>query len=137
MDTPTQPPAQPTTPPPPATFSPLFQMMVNKLCNDMKFVGLITIIFGGLYCLTIFGALIGVPLLIGGIRLRESADSFMYFLTTKDLRMLENALERQSRYFFIQKVILIIGIVVLILYVMFIIAFGLSMLRLMRGGLGV
>ena len=126
-------PAPPSAQPAQQALSPMFQMMVTKLCGDMRFVGLFNMIFGGLYCLTIFGAVIGIPVLISGMRLRESADSFMYYLQSKDVRMLENALERQGRFFFIQKVIMMIGLVFIVCYIIFIIIFGLSMLRMLTG----
>jgi hypothetical protein len=133
------PPAPAPAPPPPAQpgVSTMFQFIISKMASDMKFVGLFTIIIGGFYCITIIGALLGVPFIIAGIRLREAADSFMYYLSTKDMRMLENACERQSRYFNIIKILMIIALAILVLYIFFIIIFGLSMLRLMEGGFGV
>lgn len=41
--------------------------MQNKIL--LKVSGIIAMVFGGLYCLTIIGALIGIPLLIGGSRM--------------------------------------------------------------------
>ena len=109
------------------SVSPTLQITVNKMTGDMQFVGIFYIIIGALQCLSIIGAIIGIPLIICGLRLRESADSFRGYLTTNDTGMLENALERQSRFFFIQKVLLIISIVIFVLYIIFIIVFGISM----------
>jgi hypothetical protein len=136
----TMPPVAPPTPPPaPAqpALSPMFQFTLTKMAGDMKFVGLFTIILGGFYCLTIIGALVGVSFIIAGIRLREAADSFMYYLSTKDARMIEHACERQSRYFNIIKILMIIALAMIVLYIFFIIIFGLSMFRMMQGGFGV
>jgi hypothetical protein len=121
-------PAAPTQP----AISPMFQFTLTKMAGDMKFVGLFTIILGGLYCLTIIGALLGVPFIFAGIRLREAADSFMYYISTKDMRMIENACERQGRYFFIMKVLLIIALAFIVLYIFFIIMFGLTFFRLFQ-----
>ena len=107
--------------------SPTLRITVNKMTGDMQFVGIFYIIIGALQCLSIIGAIIGIPLIICGLRLRESADSFRGYLTTNDTGMLENALERQSRFFFIQKVLLIISIVIFVLYIILIIVFGISM----------
>jgi len=107
--------------------SPTLRITVNKMTGDMQFVGIFYIIIGALQCLSIIGAIIGIPLIICGLRLRESADSFRGYLTTNDTGMLENALERQSRFFFIQKVLLIISIVIFVLYIIFIVVFGISM----------
>ena len=107
--------------------SPTLRITVNKMTGDMQFVGIFYIIIGALQCLSIIGAIVGIPLIICGLRLRESADSFRGYLTTNDTGMLENALERQSRFFFIQKVLLIISIVIFVLYIILIIVFGISM----------
>lgn len=111
-----------------ATISPVFHITVNKMAGDMKFVGIFYIIIGAIECLTIIGAVIGIPLIISGLRLRESADSFKGYLISGDSFMLERALERESRFFFIQKVFLIISIALFVLYIIFLIVFGLTML---------
>ncbi len=110
------------------TISPTLQMTVNKMTGDMQFVGIFYIIGGALECLSIIGAIIGIPLIICGLRIRESADSFKGYLTTSDSSMLERALERQGRYFFIQKVLIIISIAVVILMIIFWIVIGISLL---------
>lgn len=96
--------------------------MVDKMRNDMSFVGLFTIIFGALYCLSIVGALIGVPLIIAGLRIRESAESFEDF-NNGDRSALTRALEKQRSYFFIQKILIIVGLVFLVLYIIAIFSF--------------
>jgi hypothetical protein len=101
----------------------MVQMMVTKLNGDMRFVGIFNIIYGGLACLSIIGAIVGVPLIIGGIRLREAADSFEVYLRSSDFAALEKGLERQSRFFFIQKVFLIVSLVITGLYILFMIFF--------------
>ncbi len=111
-----------------ATISPAFHITVNKMAGDMNFVGIFYIIIGAIECLTIIGAIVGIPLIICGLRLRESADSFKGYLVSGDSFMLERALERESRFFFIQKVFLIISIALFVLYIVFFIVFGLSML---------
>lgn len=109
-----------------AALSPALHITVNKMSGDMNFVGIFYIIIGAIECLTIIGAIVGIPLIICGLRLRESADSFRMYLSSGDSFMLERALERESRFFFIQKIFLIISIVLFVLYIVFIIAFGLT-----------
>ncbi len=106
-----------------ATISPMFQNLLNRMAKDMRFVGIFYIIVGGFYCLSIIGAIMGVPFIICGIRLRESANFFDNYSFGGDTGILENAIERQSKFFFIQKVLFIIGIVLMILYIIFIFAF--------------
>ncbi len=105
-------------------ISTMMHFTINKMTDDMGFVGLFYIIIGALYSLTIVGALFGIPMIISGLRLRESSDSFIGYLTSSDERMLEIALERQGRFFFIQKVLMIISIILLALYIFLIIMFG-------------
>ena len=107
--------------------SPMLNTILSKMSGDMRFVGIFYIILGGLYCLTIVGALIGIPFIICGLRLRESADSFSSFIVGGDASSLERGLERQSSFFFIQKVLMIIALIMIVLYVIFIITIGAAM----------
>lgn len=100
-----------------------FQMMVRKTIGDMRFVGIFTIIGGAFACLGIITAIIGVPVIISGLRLREAADSFSNYAAAGDFAALQQGLECQGRYFFIQKVLIIIGLVFTALYLIFFIAF--------------
>lgn len=111
-----------------AEISPTLHFTVNKMTGDMQFVGIFYIIIGAIECLTIIGAIIGIPIIICGLRLRESADAFKIYLNTRDSLILERALEREGRFFFIQKVFLIISVVLFVFYIIFIIIFGLTLL---------
>ena len=116
-----------------STISPAAQMTVNKMTGDMRFVGVFYIIVGALYCITIIGAVMGIPFIICGLRLRESADAYNGYLSSSDSNMLERAFERQGRFFFIQKVLMIIGLVLMVLYIIFIIAFSATIFSSMGG----
>jgi Family of unknown function (DUF5362) len=105
------------------------RMVVSKMTKDMQFVGIFFIIGGALYCITIVGALLGIPLIISGLRLRESADSFNSYLGSGNDGLLEDALQKQSKFFFIQKVLIIISIVFFVLYLIFIFTVGISMMH--------
>ena len=107
---------------------PMLRTTVSKLSADMRFVGIFFIIVGALYSITIIGAILGIPLIISGLRLRESSDSFSSFLLSSDNNMLERALERQSRFFFIQKIFIIITLVVMVLYIIAIIVLIIAVL---------
>jgi hypothetical protein len=104
------------------------------MSGDMRFVGLFYIILGALYCISIVGAIIGVPFIICGLRLRESADSYMAYTGSQDSVMLERAFEKQGSFFFIQKVLVIISLVFIALYIIFIIAFGAAIFSALSGG---
>lgn len=107
---------------------PMLRMTITKLSTDMNFVGLFFIIVGVLYSLTIIGAILGIPLIISGLRLRESSASFTSYLLSSDNNMLERALERQSRFFFIQKIFIIITLVLVVLYIIVIIVLVIKVL---------
>jgi len=119
-----------STPPPPPPTPPINQpsdvtsshdSIIEKMVGNMKFVGMFNIIVGIFECLGCITALIGVPLIFMGIRLRQSAESFSNYLNTKDSKDMENAIERLSRFIFISKVLAIIAIIFLVLYIIFII----------------
>jgi hypothetical protein len=113
--------------------SPMAQMTINKMTGDMRFVGVFYIIMGAIYCLSIIGAVIGIPFIICGLRLRESADAYNGYIGSNDLNMLERAFERQGSFFFIQKVLMIIGLVLLVLYIILIIIFSATLFSSMGG----
>lgn len=94
---------------------------IRKMNSDMNFVGIFTIIYGILNCLTIIGAAIGVPLIFAGMRLRDASLEFERYLQTNDMAAIFSGFEKQQRAFFIQKVLIIISIIFIILYVVFII----------------
>ena len=98
---------------PPSAFKHNFRSMVS----DMKFVGIFFIVGGALSCLSIIGALWGVPLIIMGLRAREAADRFDYFSRSNDKQSLKEGFELQGKFFKIYKILIIVGIVVTIIYV--------------------
>lgn len=85
---------------------------ISNMTRDMNFVGIMTIIGGALSCLTIIGAILGIPVIISGMRLREAAAAFTSYQSSNDAGTLMNGFERQGRFFFIQKVLAIIGLVI-------------------------
>ncbi|MFC2131029.1 DUF5362 family protein [Bacteroidota bacterium] len=101
-----------------------FQSTVIKMSRDMKFLAVIAIIYGVICCLSIIGALFGVPYIIAGIRLKEAASHFFNYGKVNNIAELELAIERQQRFFFIFKVLVIIGVIItvtiIIVYIIFI-----------------
>jgi len=90
---------------------------IPKMAMYMKFIGILQIIGGALYCLTIIGALFGVPVIFMGIRLREAADGFKKYLASDSKQDLDVAIEKQKRSFYIQFVLTIIGLVIMGIYI--------------------
>jgi len=102
----------------------LLSETVKKMASDMKFYAIFYVIVGVFYCLTILGALYGIPLIIYSIKLKDSADQYREFVRSKDFFMLHKAMESQRKFFFFNKVIIIIGILFTLLYLLLIIWFG-------------
>jgi hypothetical protein len=98
-----------------------FQSTFLKMTGDMRFVGMFTIIYGVLACLTIIGALIGIPTIIIGLRIRDAADQFSIFKMTNNANSLKQGFELQGKYFGLIKILIIIGLVLTVIYIIFMI----------------
>jgi len=125
MDTPQYPPPPvPPQPPYQANYgqNPM-ETLIHTLTGNMKFVGIFSIIYGALTCLGCITAVIGIPMIFAGMRLRESADFFRAYAAANmnNPDLLSQALEKQNRYFNIQKILIIVGLVLTVLYIIFII----------------
>ena len=90
-----------------------------KMTGDMKFVGMFQIVLGALACLSIFGAITGIPMLISGLRARESADAFVNYQRDLDANWLSRAYTGQAGYFKMQKIVAILTIVMMVLFIVF------------------
>ena len=101
----------------------LFQLTFERMVSDMRFVGIFTIIYGAITCISIIGALIGVPIIFVGMRMREAADQFAIFKATNDASAMRNGFELQGRFFRILKILIIIGLVLTVLYIVLLIIF--------------
>jgi len=104
------------------TDTTILQGRLKEMSKHMSFVGMFCIIYGAIACLSIIGAIFGIPYIIAGLRIRESADSYLAFSKNSDARQLLTAFEKQSSFFFIMKVLIIIGLVIFALYLIVIIA---------------
>ena len=90
----------------------LFQLTFDKMVADMRFVGMVSIIYGAVICITIIGAIIGIPIIILGLRIREAADQFAIFRTTNDATAMRNGFELQGKYFKITKILIFVTILI-------------------------
>lgn len=104
----------------------ILQSRIREMSNHMKFVGLFAVIYGAIATITIIGAIFGIPYLIAGLRLRESAASYKDYAMMNDPRLLITAFEKQSSFFFIMKVLIIIGLVIMAIYMLFLLMFVLG-----------
>lgn len=98
--------------------------IISNLIGNMRFVGIFTIIWGSITCIGVMSAIIGIPMIFAGIRLRESADYFEGFINSNlnNENLLSQALEKQNRYFNIIKILIIIGIISVVAFVIFLFA---------------
>ncbi len=90
--------------------SPIKAPLPAGMTSDMRLVAWLSIIGGGFSCLSIFGAIFGIPTLISGLRLKEATEEFDAYDRDGSEVSLMRGFERQSRYFFIQKVFIMISI---------------------------
>ncbi len=109
-------------------LTPVQTQNVGRMIKDMRFVGMFYIVYGGLTCLSIIGALIGVPMIISGLRLRESADYFSTFQNQNDENAMALALEKQGSFFNIMKILMIISLVIFAIYIVIAIFAGFAAL---------
>ena len=104
----------------------LFQTNVSDMSRYMRFIGILYIIGGAFYCLGIITAIIGVPVIIMGVRLREAADAFKNFATSGAFPDISLAVEKQRAAFLIMFVFAIIGLVFMAIYIVVMIGIVMS-----------
>src|SRR5215472_10922482 len=93
------------------------------MAGDMKFVGTFSLVYGALACLSIIGALVGIPMIIAGLRLRESGEAYAS-LRSGDPGALSRTYSGQASYFNILKVLMIVALVLIACEILVFIAFG-------------
>lgn len=113
----------PSPQPKPHPINGTFHVIFSQMTSDMKFVGMFTIIYGAINCLSIIGAVIGIPMIFIGLRMRDAADYFEAFKNTNDKNALRSGFEAQAKYFKISKIMIIISLVLIVLYIIAIIVF--------------
>lgn len=92
-----------------------FPDLITKMAKDMTFLSIIIVIYGAFSCLSIIGAAFGIPYIFAGFRLKESARNFKNYALSQSSFDLQAALERQQRFFYLFKVLTIVGIVLAII----------------------
>ena len=116
------------------TLSPAFLEMLSKQVKDMRLVGIFYILYGALNCLSIIGAVIGIPMLISGLRVREAAKQFEAYEAAGNFDALAQGLERQGEFFRFQKIYVLITIAFAVLSLLFVvIAIGFGIMSGMSG----
>lgn len=100
-----------------------FQIAFLKMTKDMRFIGMYHIVTGAIACLSIVGAIFGIPIIIIGLRMREAADQFDIFKASNNAQALRQGFELQGKFFNIWKILVIVGIVIVVLYIIALVFF--------------
>lgn len=105
-----------------------FLNTLQKTKGQMNFVGIMAIIFGAISCLSIFGAIVGIPLILAGLRAKDSAEKLGHFLENKEIGDLKNAITLVGKYFEMKKLFYIISLILTVLtiifYIVILVTFG-------------
>jgi hypothetical protein len=105
---------------------------VAKLKSNMGFMGTFYQVIGVLYCISILGAIFGIPLYISGSNLKKAIKPLEGIEKFEDDRI-EASYQHIISSFRIQKIIAIVSIVFAVLYIVFVIAFSAPILASMNG----
>ena len=92
--------------------------------KDMRFIGWVSLIYGILTCLSIAGAVVGVPLIIASHRFIEGINRFDLFRQTGTKDELQAGFYELGRSFRILKILTIIYLVLILLCFAFMFLMG-------------
>ncbi|MFZ5989761.1 MAG: DUF5362 domain-containing protein [Bacillota bacterium] len=97
----------------------------RKLSGWATFVGIFTIIYGALSCIGIITAIIGVPMIIAGLKLVGAVDSMRAFSETSDINKLSETFDKLNSFFKIYGIISVVSIILGILMFIGLVVLGL------------
>jgi hypothetical protein len=92
--------------------------------KDMRFIGWVSMIYGILTCLSIVGAVVGVPLIIASHRFIEGINRFDLFRQTGTEDELQAGFYELGRSFRILKILTIIYLILILLWFAFMFLMG-------------
>ncbi len=98
----------------------VFKKKMNFLGLVQQILGVIMVIFGGLYCLTIIGAILGVPFILIGLKIFKSGEAYK-----KSIITLEGGDIKEGLILFsdAMKIYIIMIVVILVIEILFLIVF--------------
>ncbi len=100
------------------------KLSVMKMVPDMKAVSIFMIVTGVFSCLSLIGLIAGIPLIIAGVKLKDSASAFNSFTAQENPGLLNNGVQnlkehyRMMKWYFILTVIALLISAVLLLFVL-------------------
>lgn len=95
----------------------------------IQFLSISILILGGFSCLTVVGAIIGVPMIFAGLRLQKGYKSFIQYSETGNANAMFETIENYHKFFKIFGIISLVHIIFFALYFIVIIVaitFGLT-----------
>lgn len=97
----------------------ILHSMIDSLSGWMKFIGIFIIIIGSVLCLGVITAAIGVPLIFSGIALIKGSKSIKTYKHYNSPYILNEVFTSINKYFKIQGILIIIGIILSIIFITF------------------
>ncbi len=97
----------------------ILKSLIFSMKGDMKFVSIMLIIIGGASSLTIVGLIYGIPMILAGLRLKDSAENLNNYIITDQKSFFELGIENLGQHFKFMKIQYIIIIVMFVLYIIF------------------
>ena len=104
-------------------------LTMDKLSKWVKIVGILNIISGSLYCLTIFifavpTVVMGIITIVMGTKLAVAANHLEFALQNKDAESFTIAIDQLRQYFLINGILLIITVALIGLGIILVISFA-------------
>lgn len=100
-------------------LDPFFRDFLQNMSKQMNFVGIMNIILGAIQCLSIIGAILGVPMIIAGLKLRDSVDKFQAYFYDEQLVTFKESINFIGQYFKMTRIYYIINIVLIAIVIVF------------------
>ena len=98
----------------------VFKKKMNFLGLVQQILGVIMVIFGGLYCLTIIGAILGVPFILIGLKIFKSGEAYKKSIITLEGGDIKEGLTLFSDA---MKIYIIMIVAILVIEILFLIVF--------------
>ena len=98
----------------------VFKKKMNFLGLVQQILGVIMVIFGGLYCLTIIGAILGVPFILIGLKIFKSGEAYKKSIITLEGGDIKEGLTLFSDA---MKIYIVMIVVILVIEILFLIIF--------------
>ncbi len=96
----------------------------GKTLGDMKFMGVAGMVYGILTCLSIVGAIMGIPIIIASNRFLEAIKIFEQYRISNRPEDLASAFQELGRSFRLLKIVVMISLGLTVLYFAAVFLFG-------------